>query len=113
MKWLSTDTERKIRDLTEAERGLEVILERQDGAFTFDMDVKTEGKPQQQQQAESERKKPRNPGRADSNRSMEVDAAMGIAKGQYGALWEGLPNLEDSDDEEIQRHECNSGFHWR
>ena len=40
---LDTDTERKIRDLVKGTQGVEVVLERAGGSFTFEIDVKSDG----------------------------------------------------------------------
>ena len=53
--------------------------------------------------------KPKNPVKAvRGNRQMDVDAAMKVTRGDFAALWQ-----EDEEEEEIQCHECNMGFHRR
>ena len=44
VKRLSPSSERKIRDLVEAESGPEIVMERRGGAFTSDLDIKDEKK---------------------------------------------------------------------
>ena len=43
VKKLSLESEKKIRDIIKSEEGPEVILERRGGAFTFDINVQTDG----------------------------------------------------------------------
>ena len=43
VKKLSPESEKMIRDIIKAEKGPEVILERRGGAFTFDIDVQSDG----------------------------------------------------------------------
>ena len=40
---MNIETDRKIRDLVKGGKGNEVVLEREGGSFTFEIDVKSEG----------------------------------------------------------------------
>ena len=90
-KRLSVETERKIRDLVKGEKGNEVVLERQGGSFTFEIDVKdSEGW-----------KTPKKTARASTQ--MDVSEAS-IEKSYYDALWE-------DEYEELECMPCGAAFH--
>ena len=91
-KRLDADSERKIRDIVKACQGSEIIFERANGAFTFEIDV----------QSEWETPKPKRTIRA-GNRSMDVDETQ-VEKSYYDALWE-------EEYEETQCIPCGSAFH--
>ena len=97
VKKLSLESEKKIRDIIKSEEGPEVILERRGGAFTFDIDVQTEG---------NQWEHPKKTAKRVSNQStkMDVDEA---SHNRFRALWE---NEEDA----IQCGPCNNekGLHW-
>ena len=85
-KRLDIDTERKIRDLVKGSGGHEVVLERAGGAFTFEIDVKSEEKEGTATAAAGAWKVPRNPAKA-SSRNMDVDETV-IAKSYFESIWE-------------------------
>ena len=96
VKKLSSESEKKIRDIIKSEEGPEVILERRGGAFTFDIDVQTEG---------SQWEHPKKPVKRVSNQStkMEVDEA---GYNRFRALWE-------DEEDAFQCGPCNNErFHW-
>jgi hypothetical protein len=97
VKKLSLESEKKIRDIIKSEEGPEVILERRGGAFTFDIDVQTEG---------NQWEHPKKPAKRASNQStkMDVDVAW---QNRFGPLWE-------DEEDAIQCGQCNNGtgFHW-
>ena len=94
-KRLDADSERKIRDIVKGCQGSEIVLERANGAFTFEIDV----------QSEWETPKPKRTIRA-GNRSMDVDETQ-VEKSYYDALWE-------EEYSEMECTPCYSTFlrHW-
>ena len=91
-KRLDADSERKIRDIVKGCKGSEIVLERGNGSFTFELDVQSEWEtPKAKRTAKS------------GTRSMDVDEAQ-IEKSYYDALWE-------EEHEEMQCPPCNSTFH--
>ena len=100
MKKLSLEAEKQIRDIIKRESGPELILERRGGAFTFDVDVKSEEEWKSKGDAPKRFVKPN---KAQSNR-MEVDMA-GNWSNRFEALWNDEPNLD-----EMECMECNPGF---
>ena len=94
---MSLESEKKIRDIIKSEEGAEVILERRGGAFTFDIDVQTEG---------SQWEHPKKTAKRVSSQStkMDVDEAY---HNRFRALWE-------DEEDALQCGQCNNGtgLHW-
>ena len=76
-KRLDSDSERKIRDIVKQASGCEMVLERSEGFFMFEIDVKSEG------EEWSNQKKPARGG----NRKMDVDELQ-VERSYYDALWD-------------------------
>ena len=99
VKKLSHESEKKIRDIIKAEAGPEVILERRGGAFTFDIDVKSD------EAIKNGWETLKKTIRASSNHSsnMELDV---VDKNRFDPLWE-------DDEDSLQCGGCNPGelFH--
>jgi len=93
-KRFDIETERKIRDLVKGVQGNEVILERSGGAFTFEIDVKSE----------EEWKDPKRIAKPGTQR-MQVDS-YSIDKSYYDSLWDEdeyseMPDLLDPETGEV------------
>ena len=105
VKKLSHESEKNIRDIIKAEAGPEVILERRGRAFTFDIDVKSEGSGNQQQQWQTPKKTVKALKWSNQHGNhMEVDMAD---KNRFDPLW-------DDESAALQCGTCHPGerFQW-
>ena len=98
VKKLSHESEKKIRDIIKAEAGPEVILERRGGAFTFDIEVKSEA-------IENRWESPKKTIKASRNHSNNMELGV-VDKNRFDPLWE-------DDEDASQCGACNPGelFH--
>ena len=99
VKKLSPESEKKIRDIIKAETGPEVILERRGGAFTFDIDVQSDGG--------SKWETPKKTVKSTINQTSKMDVDVASAN-RFDPLW-------DDEEDTIDCGMCNAGagFHRR
>ena len=99
VKKLSSESEKKIRDIIKAENGPEVILERRGGAFTFDIDVQSDGADKWET--------PKKTVRSTVRQSSDMDVSM-VSRNQFDPLWD-----EEEEGSHCQPCGVNACFHRR
>ena len=93
-KRLDTDSERKVRDIAKGATGSEVAFERAGGAFTFEIDVKSEEEMWQTPRRVAKK----------STQQMDCDEAV-IVPSYFDNLW------DEQEYDELQCAPCESFFH--